>query len=129
MRCLEAFPHRSCAGFSLIEMLVAMAVFGLAALALLHLAGESTRSAALVEERVLAGVVADNRTAEAMLAPPDELQAGPAEGTELAGDRRWRWGRRVSATDIDGIVRIDITVTPADGHHVAAEASVFRSLP
>jgi len=48
-------------GFSLIELLVALAVFALAVLALLNLAGESTRTAVLLEERVLAGVVAENR--------------------------------------------------------------------
>lgn len=128
MPCVEPVPFRTHAGFSLIEMLVAMSIFGLAVLALLHLAGESTRSAALVEERVLAGVVADNRAAEALLAAPDQLQAAATEGTELAGDRRWHWQRRIATTDMDGIVRVDITVTAADGGHVAAEASAFRGL-
>lgn len=116
------------AGFSLIEMLVAMAVFGLAVLALLHLAGESTRSAALVEERVLAGVVADNRAVEAVLADAGRLQSAPDEGVELAGERRWHWRRRVAATGMEGIVRVDVTVRSADDGHVAAEASVFRSV-
>ncbi len=116
------------AGFSLIEMLVAMAIFGLAVLALLHLAGESARSAALVEERVLAGVVADNRAVEAVLADAGELQSIPDQGSELAGDRRWHWQRRVAPTDMEGIVRVDVMVTSADDGHVAAEASVFRSV-
>src|SRR3546814_6674663 len=74
-------------GFSLIEMLVAVAVLSLVALALLNLAGENTRTALVVEENVLAGIVADNRAVEAMLAAPGELSAH-AEGTESAGDRR-----------------------------------------
>jgi type II secretion system protein I len=56
------------AGFTLIECLVALAVFGLAAMALLNLSGESTRSAARVETRTLGGIVADNVAAEAMIA-------------------------------------------------------------
>ena len=54
-------PHATAGGFSLIEMLVALAVFSLAVIALLHLAGQNTRAASVIEERVLAGVVADNR--------------------------------------------------------------------
>ncbi|MFP5297125.1 MAG: prepilin-type N-terminal cleavage/methylation domain-containing protein, partial [Alphaproteobacteria bacterium] len=38
-------------GFSLVELLVALAVFSLAAMALLNLSGENTRSAARVEDR------------------------------------------------------------------------------
>jgi len=118
---------RHARGFSLIEMLVAMAVFGLVALALLNLAGENTRSAVVIEERVLAGVVADNRAVEAMLASPAQLAAKSA-GTESAGDREWRWTRTVSPTDMDAIVRIDVTVMPIGEDRIAAEASVFRSV-
>src|SRR3546814_11896301 len=80
---------RHARGFSLIEILVAMAVFSLVALALLNLAGENTRSAVVIEERVLAGVVSDNRAGEAMLATPADLAAQSA-GPESAGDPPWR---------------------------------------
>ena len=113
-------------GFSLIELLVALAVFSLVALALLNLAGENARTAVVIEERVLAGVVADNRAVEAMLATPSELSASAA-GTESAGDRDWHWTRTVSPTDMAEIVRVDITVTPATEDRIVAEASVFRS--
>lgn len=114
-------------GFSLIEMLVAMAVFSLVALALLNLAGENTRSAVVIEERVLAGVVADNRAVEAMLSTPADL-AGHPVGSESSGDRDWRWSRTVSETDMAAIVRVDVTVMPAGEDRIAAEASVFRSV-
>ena len=117
---------RPAPGFSLIEILVAMAVFSLVALALLNLAGENTRTAVVIEERVLAGVVADNRAVEAMLATPSQL-ASQSAGTESAGDREWRWTRTVSPTDMDAIVRVDVTVMPAGEDRIAAEASVFRS--
>ena len=118
---------RPAQGFSLIELLVALAVFSLVALALLNLAGENTRTAVVIEERVLAGVVADNRAVEAMLATSSQLAAQSA-GSESAGDRDWRWTRTVSPTDMDAIVRIDVTVMPAGEDRVTAEASVFRSV-
>lgn len=115
-------------GFSLVEMLVAVAVLSLVALALLNLAGENTRTALVVEERVLAGIVADNRAVEAMLSTPAELATQDA-GTESAGDREWRWTRTVHRTGADAVVRIDIDVLPAGEERVAAEAHVFRSMP
>lgn len=109
-------------GFTLIEMLVALAVFGLAAMALLNLSGESTRSAARVETRTLGAVVAENLAVEAATAPL--IGAGTTSGqVDLAG-RRWRWTQTVVPTDVGGMLRIDIRVSDAEGQ--AAERTLFR---
>lgn len=115
-------------GFSLIEMLVAVSVLALTVLALLNLAGENTRTAVIVEEQVLAGVVADNRATEALLATPAELFAS-ASGEDTLGDRTWRWSRRVAATDMPSIMRIDVTVMPQGEERVVAEATLFQAAP
>ena len=112
-------------GFTLIEMLVALAVFGLAAMALLNLSGENTRSAARVETRTLGGVVAENLAVEAATAP--SIGEGSTAGqVELAG-RRWRWTRAVSATDVGGMLRIEVRVSDTEGQ--AAERTLFRPRP
>jgi len=111
------------AGFTLIECLVALAVFGLAAMALLNLSGESTRSAARVETRTLGGIVADNVAAEAMIAR--DLPSGSTQGQASLGGREWRWVRVVSATDMPGAGRIDVRVF-ADEEQ-AAERVLFRA--
>ena len=114
------------AGFTLIELLVALAVFSLGVLALLNVSGESTRTAGAIEERVLAGVVADNRAVEAMTAvraPP----LGVSNGVERAGERAWRWTRTVSATADPAILRVDVRVARVDGRRTVAEVSLFRS--
>jgi general secretion pathway protein I len=115
-------------GFSLVEMLVALAIFGLAVLGLLNLAGESTRTALVIEERVLAGVVAGNVAVDAMTAGAGALDA-EAQGREVSGDVDWRWTRTVSATEDPDILRIDIVVMPADEARIAAELSLVRGLP
>lgn len=127
MSCSAEF-HRDTAGFSLIEMLVALAVFSLVVLGLLNLAGENTRTAFVIEERLLAGVVADNRAVEAMTLRAAEL-AGATAGTEDAGGRTWRWTRKMGETDDGGIVRIDIDVMPDGEDRIAAEASLFIGAP
>ena len=87
--------RRAEAGFSLLEMLVALAVFSLAVLALLHLSGQNARSAVIVEEQVLAGIVADTIAAESLLLDAAALANAP-EGSEVAGDREWRWRRSIA---------------------------------
>jgi general secretion pathway protein I len=110
-------------GFSLVELLVALAVFSLAALALLNLTGENTRSAARVETRTLGGVVAENLAVETMIAP--SIAEGTASGRTALAGRDWRWTRTVVATDDPDLLRIDIRVATDEGQ--AADRTVFRS--
>ncbi|MDO1558585.1 type II secretion system minor pseudopilin GspI [Brevundimonas sp. 2R-24] len=113
-------------GFSLIELLVALAVFSLAVVALLNLTGESARTAAELETRALASVVAENRAVEAVtgLAP---LVLGQEEGVEQAAGRAWRWTRITSGTPEPGLYRVDIRVQAQGRPGSAAEVKVFRS--
>jgi len=110
-------------GFTLIEMLVALAVFSLAAMALLNLSGESTRSAARAQARTLAGVVAENVAAEAMIAP--NLAVGETSGEARLAGQTWRWRRVVEGTDVPGVGRIVVQV--ADDEGLAAERVLFRA--
>lgn len=110
-------------GFSLIEMLVALAVFGLAAMALLNLSGESTRSAARVETRTLGGIVADNIVVESSIA--SSLPDGQSSGRVRLAGRDWSWSRVVSATDDPDLQRVDIRVTTEEGR--AADRILFRT--
>lgn len=123
MRLLRPRPRERRLGFSLLETLVAFAVFALAALALINLAGENTRSAARVEQRVLSGIVADNIAVQALSLPfPPAL--GETEGETQMGGRAWRWRQTVSGTPDPGMVRVDVRVY--DGAEETARLTVFR---
>ena len=113
-------------GFTLIETLVALSVFSLAVLALLNLSGENARTAAVLQEQMLAGMVADNRAVESMLVPLEALEAA-GDGVEEAGGVGWRWQRSLSDTPDPDIVRVDIQVAGPDGPQVLASLVVFRS--
>lgn len=117
--------RRAARGFSLIELLVALAVFALVVVGLLNLAGESVRTAVHVEERVLAGIVAANVAAEAQLLEPAQL-AVSQQGSQTLGDRQWSWRRTATASGSDGLLRVEIEVLRPDDGGVAASASVFR---
>lgn len=105
---------RSETGFTLIEIMVALAVFSLAALALVRLEGATIRGAALVDSATIAQIVARNVAIEAMTdaQPP---AAGVANGVETNGGRSWRWTRRVRATGDASILRIDVAVADQSG--------------
>ena len=120
-------PRPDMDGFSLVELLVALAVFGLAVFGLLHMAAEGTRATVLVEERVFAGVVADNQAVEAVLAPVASL-AAPAAGEAEVGGRTWAWQRTARPAAEARILRVDITVTLPGSGQVVAERSVLRSV-
>lgn len=110
-------------GFTLVELLVALAVFSLAAMALLNLAGENTRSAVRVDDRVLGGVVAENLAVEAAIAP--QVPEGETSGRMPLAGREWRWTRTVAGTDDPDILRIDIQVSTDEGQ--ASDRTLFRT--
>jgi general secretion pathway protein I len=101
-------------GFTLIEMMVALAVFSLAALALLRLQGATVSSTAMIETRALGQIVANNLAVEALTdAVPPPL--GKSEGVVENGGRKWRWSRTTKRTADVRIVRIDIGVVDEFG--------------
>ncbi|TPG18665.1 type II secretion system protein GspI [Sphingomonas koreensis] len=99
-------------GFTLIEMMVALAVFSLAAMALIRLEGATIRSTGILDETLVAEMVARNVAVETMTdAQPPAL--GPTTGTESNGGRTWTWTRQTQPLGDAGAFRIDIAV--ADG--------------
>lgn len=97
------------AGFTLLEMLVALAVFSLAALALVRLQGVTLRTAADLDSKAMAQIVARNLMVEIQTDPaPPSL--GQEEGEVDNGGRRWRWTRDVRATDDKRLMQVDLTV-------------------
>ena len=113
------------AGFSLLELLVALAILGMAVVGLLNLSGESTRTAVILEERALAAVVAENQAIEALLAPA-AVAAAPAAGQESAGARGWDWKRTATPAG-QGMLRIAISVNAAGQAQELASLQVVRS--
>ena len=115
---------RSSAGFTLIEMMVALAVFSLAALALIRLESATIRGAQTLDATVLAQMVARNVAVEALTdarAPAN----GTLGGAEDNGGRRWTWQRVVAPIGDQGALRIDVSVSDATGQTLG-HLSVIR---
>ena len=96
-------------GFTLLEMLVALAVFSLAALALVRLQAVTVRTTADLDDRQLARIVAHNLMVD-LQTSPDMPATGDKDGTVENAGLTWRWDRKVSKTDEDDVIRVDIRV-------------------
>jgi general secretion pathway protein I len=114
-------------GFTLVEMLVALAIFSLAALALLRLEGATVRTTGMLEERTLAQVVARNLAVE-LLSDPQPPAFGPSRGETVNAGRVWRWSRVVGRSPEPRIQQIRIEVRSDRGPE-AASLTLFRRGP
>jgi general secretion pathway protein I len=105
-------------GFTLIEMLVALAIFSLAALALLRLEGATLFSTQRLADTTIAQIVARN-LAVGLLTDPRPPAFGTDTGEVTNAGATWRWTRETKRTDDVRIVRIDLSVTDAAGRPMA----------
>ncbi len=112
------------AGFTLIEVLVALAVFSLAALALIRLESASVRGAVVLDRTLVATLVARDVALDAVTAGRAPA-LGETNGTEANGGRAWRWTRTVAATGDTAIVRVDVAVQGPTGQ-VVGHATYVR---
>ncbi len=117
---------RASGGFSLLELIVALAIFAMAAVGLLNLSGESTRTAVVLEERALAAVVAENQAIEATLAPAAAIGA-PAHGQVVLGGRSWEWQRQSTPAGAAGLLQIQVRVRAAGQAQEVASLTILRS--
>ncbi len=111
-------------GFTLIEMLVAVAVLAIAMAAILSGMARYADNASHLRERTFGLWVAHNRLAEFELQKtwPD---VGKADGTVEMGGFKWKWKAEIKKTQDDNLRRIDLVVLSPDGKSNAAALSSF----
>lgn len=96
-------------GFTLIEVLVALAIMALAFAALLRASGLAAENSAILRERMLAGWVAENQMARLQL--QDRLPApGIKQGVLVEDDRRWRWEQEVTLAQDPKLLRVEVRI-------------------
>ena len=110
-------------GFTLIEIMVALAVFSLAVLALLRLETATIRGARGLDDSLVAGIVARNVANEAVseARPP---VVGRTSGSEVNAGGTWNWVRQVVPTGNASIVRIDVAVRNRAGQVVGRTTAI-----
>ena len=96
-------------GFTLIEVMVALSIFALAAVASLQAASGHLSSITTLQDKMYAQYVASNRMAESRLEQRWPVRDNHS-GTMAMGGQTWRWQQQVTETVTPNVVAIRVTV-------------------
>lgn len=114
-------------GFTLMEALVAVAVFATAAMGLISLNTNSVRISAQMGERALARQVAENVAVETITNP--QLQViGRSIGEEIQRRRSFAWERDITLAPRDDLVEVTIRVRATGDEAVLSEVTLLHRI-
>ena len=107
-------------GFTLVEVLVALAIVAIALMAALRAAGQGTSNVEALRARLLAGWVAENVLAE-QRARAEWPPLGIQRGTQRQAGLDFAWREEVIATPNARFRRVDLRVyaAPGEGHQLS----------
>jgi general secretion pathway protein I len=101
-------------GFTLVEILIALAVLAIALAAAMRNINQSIDTTTALRDRAVALWIAENRLAMHEL-NRDWPTADTTDGETTMGGRSWRWREQVIATPDADMKRIEIEIRGADG--------------
>lgn len=101
-------------GFTLIEVMVAMAIAALGLAAVAASVSQMVDAGAAMQQRSYASWIAQNKIAEMRLANviPDVSESS---GDTIFANREWIWRATVSDTGVENLFRVDVRVGLAGG--------------
>ena len=114
---------RARGGFTLIEVLVALAIAAIGLAAVLAVVTNSARNATYLRDKVYASWIGQNVITELRIGTTMPSVDRTSGDVEFAG-QKWKWEQTVTQTDVPGIRRIDVAVRFADAASDASLATV-----
>jgi general secretion pathway protein I len=96
-------------GFTLIEVVVAMAIVALGLMAVFRVVNDTVNNATYLRDRSFATWIADNQLTEIRLAA-EVPSVDETEGRVDYAGQAWRWTATVSQTPVENIRRVDVSV-------------------
>jgi general secretion pathway protein I len=96
-------------GFTLVEVVVALAIVAIGMFAVFKTIGDTAHNVAFLRDRSFAAWIADNRITEMRLAS-EMPSVDETEGDVDFAGRSWHWVANVSQTQVENLRRIDVTV-------------------
>ena len=115
-------------GFTLVEVMVALAIAGLSLAAVAASISQMVDAASAMRERTYASWIAQNRISEMRLAnvvPEVSTTTGEVEFAAL----EWAWRATVSETEVENLFRVDVEVSFADSDDVVRTVTGFIGEP
>jgi len=111
-------------GFTLVEVLAALLIFSTAILGLMSAGTENIRIMRKVEQKQIAGIIADNQLI-LMQNNGETLKVGrQQESVEMAG-RRWQWQIRTEETGQAGFFKLTADVRSEEGGSIIVTRTAF----
>ena len=102
------------AGFTLLEVMIALAVLAVASAGLVSAVSQNVRQGGYLEEKTLALWVAGNRLAEMRVSRAFPGKGRATDETEMGG-REWKIQVETSETSHPGLRRVEVSVAAAGG--------------
>jgi general secretion pathway protein I len=115
-------------GFTLVEVMVALAIAGLSLAAVAASISQMVDAASAMQERTYASWIAQNRIAELRLAdevPEVSSTSGEVEFAAL----EWAWRATISETGVERLFRVDVEVSYAGSDEIIRTVSGFIGEP
>lgn len=111
-------PAHSRAGFTLLEVIIALAILGTGVVAALGILATGTSVTARASTRLLAAELAEARMEEALLRPADAR--GSEQGSFPPPHDDFRWSTRVAPGAVAGTMSVEVSVVGnGDSVHLA----------
>ena len=113
---ISSAAARRTAGFTLIEVMVALAVVAIALPALLFSLHQQVDGTAHLRNKSIAQMVAANKLVEVRIEARarQNLLKGKDSGVVEMGQREWHWWLAATATEVSGFYRVEINVAESE---------------
>lgn len=119
--------HRRPGGFTLVEVLVALAVFAVGVTALITAGAQRAQDLSYLRERTLASWIAADRLAELRL--EQHWRTGRRDGeVEMAGET-WAWEADIAGTANPAVHRVEVAVYREAGADPVTQLTGFLGDP
>lgn len=110
-------------GFTLIEVLAALVVFSVAIVGLTHAGTQSLKTVSALQQKSLAGIVADNQL---ILSRDARLVVGRKTGKSVQMGLELEWALTTQTTEIEGLYLLNVEVKLENGEQILSQRTAYR---
>lgn len=128
LRRSSAPAQAAAGGFTLVEVMVALAIAALGLTAVAAAVSQMLDASSSMQERTYAAWIALNKIAELRLSNVVPEVSESSGETTYAG-REWSWEAVVSETGVENLYRVDVAVSAADSGIVVRTVTGFIGEP
>ena len=115
------------AGFTLVEVMVALAIVAIALPALVFAYLQYVDSTGYLRDKLLATQIVENKWAEVQLlnAEKNFNLDGEQRGQYELAERTWYWRLKKEKTEVDGFFRYELSVSQAEEDEFPLQTQIF----